>query len=144
MSKIVPCLLTVIMLMGTYIWWLLKERKELGARDTEREKPGVRNPKRNGRQMPKEKDEVKDIQRNAKVPNVLVITECGECFHKPTCSYVKARAKGKAKSRNRKLRPCTICFPMERKTSEDSEAPLYYVEAQDIERSENPVDASTA
>ena len=75
---------------------------------------------------------------------MLVITECGECFHKPTCSYVKARAKGKAKSRGRKLRPCTICFPMEQKTSEDSETPLYYVKVQDTEDSGNLTEANTA
>ena len=137
MSKIVPCLLTVIMLMGTYIWWLLKERKELGARDTERERPGVRNPERNGRQMPKEKDEVKGTERSAKVPDLLIITESGECFHKPTCSYVKTKAKGKAKSRNKKLRPCTICFPMERKASTDAKA-------QNVQDSGNLTETSTA
>ena len=57
---------------------------------------------------------------------------------------MKARAKGKAKSRNRKLRPCTICFPMERKTSEDSEAPLYYVKVRDTEDSGSLTEANTA
>ena len=70
---------------------------------------------------PKMKDEV---ERNFKVPDVVVITESGECYHKSTCSYVKARAKGKAKSR--KLRPCTICFPMERKLSGDHESASHH------------------
>ena len=72
------------------------------------------------------------------MPDTLVITECGECFHKPTCSYVKTvRAKGKAKGRSRKLRPCTICFPMEQKASEDTKV-------QDVEDHENPTETNIA
>ena len=130
MSKIVPCLLTVIMLMGTYIWRLLREHKELEKRIEERRSSGVRNLEQSRLMRPKMKDEVEDVERNFKVPDVVVITESGECYHRSTCSYVKARAKGKAKSRSRKLRPCTVCFPMERKLSGDPESASYHERTQ--------------
>ena len=64
---------------------------------------------------------------------MVVITERGECYHRSTCSHVKARAKGKAKSRSRKLRPCTICFPMERKPSGDPESASCHERTQSAE-----------
>ena len=137
-SKVVPCLLTIIVLMGTYIWWLIKERKEPETRDPERKEPGVCTPEQNRHLKPKENNEVESTKGSAKVPDLLVIAEYGECFHKPTCSYVKtARGKGKAKSRSRKLRPCTICFPMEQKVSEDTEV-------QNIEDHENLAETNIA
>ena len=109
------------MLMGTYIWRLLREHKELEKRVEERRSSEACNLEQSRLIRPKMKDEV---ERNFKVPDVVVITESGECYHKSTCSYVKARAKGKAKSR--KLRPCTICFPMERKLSGDHESASHH------------------
>ena len=84
--KLVPRLLTIIVLMGACIWWLVKEQRETEGRRHER----IRLQKSNDQKSKRGDNEVDGVERNAKVPDLLVVAEHGECSHRPSCGGEEA------------------------------------------------------